>query len=295
MNRSPRGLLWILGAPLLLATSLVPAEAEKAPMPPGALEKMAAYIVRGTVARIYTRSTREGSYEVTRHLAEVHLTAVEKGDEIPLDRPLYARYWTQAWRGPGMTPPGTGGHAPIPKEGQGVRLHLGREGFQLLSAEEAKAPPPDKPLPLEFFPQGWCGTWRGDLTIQASGRAPETTTMEIEIAQTDSPDRWHFRIRYGDQPVRPYALLVRDAAAGSYEIDEGNSIVIPATLFNNDLTSAFSLNGNLLTARYRLEGDTLHFDLTQVPLAPSASTGGSGAPSVGAHAVHVSQRAQLQR
>ena len=317
MFRNARFLLVPVGLIGTLLLGLVPAIAEKPMSSPAQLAANATHIVRGTVGRVFTRVRRHGTWENTDYVAEVKVAAVEKGEGIQLDRPLYARYWTKHWKGPGYPPPGTSGHSDLPKEGAAVRLYLARNandgfgteqhdggynvlgvnGIQLLTpAEVRKAEAEAAPKTVLTFPESWFGVWSGTLTITKPGRKVEQTKMLIAIRPTDDPKRWEFRLRYGkEQPQRRYELVVRDVATGRYAIDEKSGIVLPATYLDGELFSYFSLGGNLLLARYRLVGDFLHFDLTQTSLTPDEKTGGEGVPEVGGHYALVVQRAVLRR
>jgi hypothetical protein len=293
-----------------------PTFAEKAPMSPAALRDVATHVVRGTVTAVSSRKEAQGRYAVTQHyVAEVRVLAVEKGEGIGLETPLYARYWSQQWVGPGPMPPGTSGHAGLPTAGQTLRIYLARNaydgfrddnhdggfnviganGFEALRPEDVAAPA--APVPPETFPASWRGTWQGTMTTAApAGATTAPTPMSLTIQPTETEGRWRFALRYGQQPLREYALVARDPKVGAYELDERNSIVLPATYLDGELFSWFSMNGELLLARYRRVGDALTFDLTQTALAPSTTTGGKDqAPSVGGHAVRFVQRATLLR
>ena len=171
---------------------------------------------------------------------------------------------------------------------------IGKNGVVLLSPEEANAPAVARPPAAgASFPASWAGTWRGSVSTSAPGREPEATPMEIEIAPTERPDRWAFRIRHGDEPVRQ-VLLARDSAAGAFSIDDGSGVVLPATWLDGELQSAFALDGKLFVARHRVEGDALRFDLVGVGShpAPAAESGGG---SVAPYSVYHLQRAVLRR
>lgn len=319
MLRTPRLVLIPSVLAMLLLVGLVPAVAEKPMSSPAQLASTATHIVRGEVVRVFTRVRQQGKFRVTHYVAELKVAAVEKGDEIRLDRPLYARYWTQAWTGAGYPPPGTGGHGPLPDEGASVRAYLARNaydgfgserhdggyevigvnGFQILTPAEVRAAAAAAaPKTVLAFPESWLGAWEGELTnAKPAGTpdAPGVSKMVVVIARTDDPTRYDFRLRYGGQELRLYQLVVRDAQTGQYAIDERNGVVLPATYLDGELFSYFSLGGNLLLARYRLDGDFLRFDLTSTGITPDVETGGGDVPAVGGHYVQVVQRALLRR
>ena len=103
--------------------------AEKAPMSPAALTKVATQIVVGNVVAIYTRETKEGRWKYTRYCAEVRVTAVEKGTDAKVGDLVYARYWQRRWASLGVPPPSTNGHRGLPAEGDRLRIYLARNAY----------------------------------------------------------------------------------------------------------------------------------------------------------------------
>ena len=129
MLRHRRPILVPLGLLACLVLGQAPAVAEKPMSSPAQLAASATHVVRGEVVRVFPRVRRQGSFENTQYVAEVKVADVEKGEGIPADRPLYVRYWTKYWQGPGAPPAGTTGHAPLPEEGTAVRLYLARNAY----------------------------------------------------------------------------------------------------------------------------------------------------------------------
>ena len=132
--------------------------AEKVDMPKDRLASTATHVVVAKVAAVYTRTVREGNYDVTKYVAEVRVETVEKGAGIATVDPLYVRYWTQQWAGKAdAMPPGTAGHRGLPKEGARVRIYLAKNaydgfdpnnkdgGFNVIGANGFEALPPEPP------------------------------------------------------------------------------------------------------------------------------------------------------
>lgn len=167
--------------------------------------------------------------------------------------------------------------------------------FLALAAAET-APEPEKP---GEFPAGFLGLWEGELSIRAAGgddHKARRVPMTLAVAATDAPDRWEWRIRYDDQPERRYHLLAVDAAAGRYAIDEGNSIVLPAIRFGDELISDYAVAGNRLVIRWRTSGESVTFSAVVTPAAASGRTGGrEGVPEVETFAPAAVQSADLRR
>ncbi|MHC4816456.1 MAG: hypothetical protein ACYTF8_00150 [Planctomycetota bacterium] len=126
MRRSTMG-LGVLGVGLLtLAVS-----AEKADMPRAGLLKKATHVVVGKVTAVYARKSTEGRWRYTRHVAEVKIDSVEKGDGLKAGDLAYVRYWRRAWMG-NKPPTSTSGHRGLPTEGETLRIYLARnahDGF----------------------------------------------------------------------------------------------------------------------------------------------------------------------
>jgi hypothetical protein len=104
--------------------------AERVPMSPANIEKNSTHAVIGKVTAIYSKtSPAVKGFKDTHYVAEVRLEKIEKGDAIKTGELIYARYWTREWVGVGFPPPDTTGYRGIPKEGETLRIHLTRGGY----------------------------------------------------------------------------------------------------------------------------------------------------------------------
>jgi hypothetical protein len=146
------------------------------------------------------------------------------------------------------------------------------------------------------FPESWAGTWRGPIRIvNADGRSQEVP-MEFAVAPTDDPNRFQWKIRYGDQAVRNYELVAIDREKGRYEVDEKNSIVLPALFLDGELISVFAVSGNRIVARYRKTGDTVRISMLSTTAEAVGATGGEGrVPPVYGFDVRSVQTAEMTR
>lgn len=116
------------------------------------------------------------------------------------------------------------------------------------------------------FPESWQGKYAGDLKIYAANQVRQSIYMEIHILQSDSSENYQWTIIYkGDEKedIRNYELLTIDPEMGHFQIDEKNSIVLDAYLFENTLTSRFEVNASLLLVNYSMSPDKeiLSFDI----------------------------------
>lgn len=133
MNRiALSSLILVLAA--LAAFAAGPATPEKANLTPAELREVATHVVVGEVRAIYARTVRDGSWEVTYHLAEVAPSSVEKGQVVGRDGEdetglVYVRYWTRRWTGFFSAPPSTNGHRGVPAAGDTLRIYLARNAY----------------------------------------------------------------------------------------------------------------------------------------------------------------------
>lgn len=182
-----------------------------------------------------------------------------------------------------------------------------------LAASSPKAGQVDPPAPAPGAPGGatlgpWLGRWTGPATLHHPGRAEvsQSFAMELRIAATDDPASFDWTIVYitpgtGDAPAqrqeRAYRLVALDAAAGRFEIDERNGIVIPATLMGSAFYSCFTVQGSQITASYRLTPEAkIELELvTTDALRPSTTGDQDGVPPVVVLQPKAVQRAVLVR
>ncbi|MBC8106149.1 MAG: hypothetical protein H7Z14_06130 [Anaerolineae bacterium] len=159
--------------------------------------------------------------------------------------------------------------------------------------------PTSGPATQPAFPQSWTGRWTGPATIASTAGRETSFEMELGIAPTDDPKRFTWEIVYisgGNRQVRPYELLVVDAANGKYVIDEKSSILIDAALIDGALYSQFLVGTVSITASYRISGDVLTVELiTTDPMRPLTSGGENQVPIVTTNLVKRVQRAELRR
>lgn len=205
----------------------------------------------------------------------------------------------------------------------------GQAGQPAADGPAAAAPtvPPASPV---AFPESWVGAWSADAEVRRPGPVsaqpgaakPMSFVMELHIGPElpreagakEPPDlgprRWAWTIIYdgsksGGPPrqERSYELLERDAAKGAYEIDEKNSIILPATLIGDALVSPFEIGGSMLLASYRFhanhegpDDDEIVVEIISIPLANAESTGNAGGvPEVKGYPAASTQRAVLRR
>lgn len=102
---------------------------EKVDLPPAQLRELATHVVVGEVRAVTTRTERDGSWEVTHHVAEVAPSKVEKGEGIDTEGLVYVRYWTRRWTGFFAAPPSTNGHRGLPATGETLRIYLARNAY----------------------------------------------------------------------------------------------------------------------------------------------------------------------
>lgn len=101
---------------------------------------------------------------------------------------------------------------------------------------------------------GFGGCFRGTLRMFGDG-GERTVAMGLDVLPVrDAPDEFTWQLRYGEGPaaqLRDYRLQVVDAAAGRYQIDEQNGIVLAARRVDDELVTLFAAGDQLLAVRYR--------------------------------------------
>jgi hypothetical protein len=107
------------------------------------------------------------------------------------------------------------------------------------------------------------------MEIRSVGKTePQLYPMKLQIAATDTADRWQWTLTYGEgekADVRPYVLIAQDSTNSHFIVDERNSILLDQYLIGNHFISRFSVNSSLLIMDVRNEGDHLVSQITHGP------------------------------
>ncbi len=156
-------------------------------------------------------------------------------------------------------------------------------------------PPPHRVL---SFPYSWKGIWTGNLHVYNQQGLKMQIPMKLHVLPTADTARWHWVIQY-DTSRRNYELVI-DEYKKEYWIDEKNSILIPASLFGNTLTSCFEVMGSTLQATYMRNDNELLFTISSVNTTLKDRSGGTiydgeEIPLVDSYKVMSYQMALLQR
>ena len=168
----------------------------------------------------------------------------------------------------------------------------GREGARWLVAalllggappalDAQRAPAAPSAAGSTGFPASWVGRWEGELTTTAP---PDSVRNRIPVVREIAPEAqggaWTWRTVFNRDTVngvRPYRLVVRDAARGRYAVDEGNGLELEATWVAGTLISVFQVGGRVLESREEVRGDTLVQELVWWSATPSGRMRGAGA------------------
>jgi hypothetical protein len=159
-------------------------------------------------------------------------------------------------------------------------------------------------LPIDTlpFPDGWVGTWAGELHIWKGLNIVQSVSMKTIIAPTEKSDEYHWMTTFGDEAKteKPYLLKVLDKEKGLYVIDEHNSIVIESYLFDNKLVSWYIVMGSLIQATFEKRGTELIFEIlagseTPVSITGNTKLGEEDIPEVKTLPFNVMQRAVMKR
>ena len=111
-----------------------------------------------------------------------------------------------------------------------------------------------------MLPKAWHGVWRGSLTLRPPLKnLPETLAMELRITPKEK-DTWGWVLAYSGQPERLYELKAVADKPGTFILDEKNGILLDAVLENNELLTAFEVEGRLLLTRYALVASSIQYE-----------------------------------
>jgi hypothetical protein len=111
-----------------------------------------------------------------------------------------------------------------------------------------------------MLPKAWHGVWRGSLTLRPPLKNfPETLAMELRITPKEK-NTWSWTLAYSGQPERLYELQAVADKPGTFVLDEKNGILLDAVLENNELLTAFEVEGRLLLTRYTLVASGIQYE-----------------------------------
>lgn len=156
------------------------------------------------------------------------------------------------------------------------------------------------------FPESWAGVWVGELEIWKGSKVMQSIPMETIIGPTAVADEYKWVTTYDqgkseeENVEKPYVLKIVDSEKGHYIIDEKNSILIEAYLFDNKLASWYTVGKSFIQATYEKRGDEIIFEIFAGGKEPVSVTGGTTMgeeeiPVVETMPYNVMQRAVLTR
>lgn len=152
------------------------------------------------------------------------------------------------------------------------------------------------------LPAPWIGDWQGDLTIYGPDGPTVQVVMQLQIRPTDSLHRYDWTIVYvspdSSRPAdrRLYELIGQRDQPGHFVMDEKNSILLDAYLFDETLSSFFRVNETMLLANYTyLGGDSLRVEMFAISTEGSRLSGEAADVEVEAYRSTTYHQALLRR
>lgn len=116
------------------------------------------------------------------------------------------------------------------------------------------------------LPREWDGVWKGQTRLDWASGKTEESAMELHVAAVagGTAKTWKVVYAFADRrEVREYEIRPAEGGgAGRLVIDEKNGFLIDNFLSGATLHSRFTINGNLVTTRFELRGDSLEVELT---------------------------------
>jgi len=156
---------------------------------------------------------------------------------------------------------------------------------------------------INTFPVNWLGKWSGKLEIMNKAQVVKSLTMELlidTIQSADSVAQWKWEITYIDGETidnRKYILKEINSTTGEYAIDENNGIALSSFYFKENLFSYFKVGNILLSSTYRLENETIIFEIQTIQIENPTSSGGVSdeIPEVLSYPINGFHKAVLQK
>lgn len=146
----------------------------------------------------------------------------------------------------------------------------------------------------ETFPDHFLGIYAGQLEISNPDKATISIPMEFHLLETDTADRYVYRLIYDGQP-RNYTLVVDDLGAGKLSVDENNGIILPSKLVGNVLHSVFEVEKNLLSSRLAFYQDFVEFEILFSDTSRKSKTGENTEYEIYGYPITTTQKATLTR
>lgn len=130
-------------------------------------------------------------------------------------------------------------------------------------------------LSAQSFPTHWVGKWTGNLEIWKANKEVQNIPMSLDIQATDTAHTFIITYNVGQEKpdVRNYTLITINDTIGHYAIDENNSIILDAYLFDDCLYERFSLLGTDLFSRICVDGETMYYEILSGKTKPVRESG----------------------
>jgi hypothetical protein len=122
------------------------------------------------------------------------------------------------------------------------------------------------------FPCACVGIWEGTMHIYAQGFLKDSVPVRLTVTDLGNGS-WGWRTDYLSAKLpatKDYVMRSKDQARNSYELDEGDGIVLLDYAVGNRLYSVFETQGILLTSTYELIEGKLIFEVTSGRTTESA-------------------------
>lgn len=149
------------------------------------------------------------------------------------------------------------------------------------------------------FPNGWIGTWEGDLIIHSQpGDRNQVIKMKLSIQESPQVGIRLWNIWYDDNnggSWRNYNLVGDDPESGIYKMDELNSITLDMFYFNDTFYSMYSIGKAIITVEYALKDEKIYFEITSSNNEGETTGGTSDIPEVTNYPVRIVQKAILTK
>jgi hypothetical protein len=130
-------------------------------------------------------------------------------------------------------------------------------------------------------PKDLVGNWEGLMEHSSVGKGKTMrVSMQLNIAETKIANQYTYQMVYERQPPRNYLLKAVDVAAGHWQVDEQNGIVLDAYWVDGTMMDVFSTGGYTILTSTKREGRNLVWSLTTYETKTLTESGGKGGEMV---------------
>lgn len=117
----------------------------------------------------------------------------------------------------------------------------------------------------QSFPDRCVGIWEGTMHVYQNSKLVDSPKVTFKVAPIIKDSIWRWNTHYSSEKYgeisKDYKLVAKNAATGTYLLDEGQDLHLDAQVLNNKMYSSFEVAQSALHSTYILEDDQLYFEV----------------------------------